>query len=57
MLIRLGIELVFKPTSKEGLLLYNGNRSDGQGDFMAIFLNQGFVEFAFDLGSGISVVR
>ena len=57
MLIRLGIELVFKPTSKEGLLLYNGNRNDGQGDFMAIFLNQGFVEFAFDLGSGISVVR
>ena len=56
-LIWLEIELVFRPTSKEGLLLYNGNRNDGQGDFMAIFLNQGFVEFAFDLGNGITIAR
>ena len=56
-LIWLEIELVFRPTSKEGLLLYNGNRNDGQGDFMAIFLNQGFVGFAFDLGNGITIAR
>jgi hypothetical protein len=49
LLIWLEINLVFRTTSKEGLHLYNGNRNDGHGDFMAIFLNQGF-----DLGNGIT---
>ena len=42
MLIWQEIELVFRPTLKEGLFLYNGNRYDGQGYFMPIFWNQGF---------------
>ncbi len=47
----------FKAESDEGLLLYNGDREDGQGDFMAIFLNQGFLEFAFDVGNGVAIAR
>jgi hypothetical protein len=47
----------FKAESDEGLLLYNGDRDDGQGDFMAIFLNQGFLEFAFDVGNGVAIAR
>jgi hypothetical protein len=47
----------FKAESEEGLLLYNGDRDDGQGDFMAIFLNQGFLEFAFDVGNGVAIAR
>ncbi len=56
-LIWLELELVVRPAAMEGLLLYNGDRNDGQGDFMAVFLNQGYVEFAFDLGNGIVIVR
>ena len=56
-LIWLELEIVFNPTVEQGLLLYNGNRNDGKGDFMAVFLNQGYVEFAFDLGNGISIAR
>ncbi len=47
----------FKAESDEGLLLYNGDRDDGQGDFMAIFLNKGFLEFAFDVGNGVAIAR
>jgi len=56
-LIWLEMEVVFKPSHEQGLILYNGNRNDGKGDFLALFLNQGFVEFAFDLGNGISSTR
>ena len=56
-LIWLELEVVFKSTSDEGLILYNGDRNDGQGDFMAVFMNQGYLEFAFDVGNGIAVAR
>lgn len=56
-LIWLELELVIRPTAPEGLVLYNGDRNDGQGDFMSIFLNQGYLEFAFDLGNGIVIAR
>ena len=56
-LIWLEMEIVFNPSQLQGLILYNGNRNDGKGDFVAVFLNQGFVEFAFDLGNGIAIAR
>lgn len=53
----LDLEIVCKPTARNGLIVYNGNRGDGLGDFMALYLNDGFVEFAYDLGTGAGVVR
>ena len=33
------------------------DRNDGGGDFMALFLKQSYVEFAFELGNGIAITR
>lgn len=41
-----------------GLVLYNGDRNDGTGDFLALYLDaDGRVAFAFDNGDGVGVVR
>ncbi|XP_018328441.1 pikachurin [Agrilus planipennis] len=53
----LDLEIVLKPNTPNGLVLYNGHRVDGFGDFMALYLNQGFVEFMYDLGTGFAIVR
>ncbi|KAK9877461.1 hypothetical protein WA026_018570 [Henosepilachna vigintioctopunctata] len=52
----LDLEITLKPNAPNGLLVYNGHRADGYGDFMALYLLDGFVEFAFDLGTGVAVV-
>ena len=49
------VQLVLRPQADNGLILYNGDHHDG--DFVAIFLSQGFLEFAFDAGDGVTVVR
>lgn len=51
------IQIVFKPRSNNGVLFYNGNKMDGEGDFISINLVNGYVEFRFDLGSGPAVIR
>ncbi|XP_059473292.1 pikachurin [Neocloeon triangulifer] len=53
----LEIRLVFKPESADGLLLYNGGRADGVGDFASLALVGGHLEFTFDLGTGPATVR
>lgn len=53
----LDLEIILKPTSPEGLILYNGNRNDGFGDFMALYLMAEHVEFVYDLGTGAAVVK
>lgn len=52
-------ELVLRPTSQDGLILYHGDNilSNFNTDFLAIFLSRGFVEFAFDAGDGVTLVR
>ncbi|CAL1298854.1 unnamed protein product [Larinioides sclopetarius] len=50
------VEIAFKPESMNGLLLYNGQKQE-QGDFIALVLNNGYVEFRFELGSGPAVIR
>jgi hypothetical protein len=50
-------ELVIRPSSENGLILYNGDQGDTNGDFVAVFLSQGFIEFAFDAGDGVTLVR
>lgn len=51
------IEITFKPTSPEGLILYNGYTNNKLGDYIAILMREGFAEFQFDLGTGPAVIR
>ncbi|RXG58159.1 Agrin, partial [Armadillidium vulgare] len=47
------LEVWFLPTSIDGVLLYNGQNTEG-GDFIALNLKNGHVEFTFNLGSGVA---
>lgn len=46
------LEVWFKSREPDGLLLYNGQLTNGKGDFICIHLINGHVQFRFDLGSG-----
>ena len=39
------LELEFRPEAWDGILFLSGERDDMAGDFMALLLHQGFVEF------------
>lgn len=54
---RLTIELDFISHSENGILLYNGQTPDGEGDFVSLSIRQGYIEFRFNLGSGAEVIR
>jgi len=51
------IELVFKATDPDGLILYNGYATDGTGDFISVALRNGTLEYRFDLGTGPAIIR
>ncbi|OAD62125.1 Pikachurin [Eufriesea mexicana] len=51
------LELEFRPEAWDGILLLAGERDDLQGDFIALILHHGFIEFRFDCGSGVGTVR
>ncbi|KAG8184137.1 hypothetical protein JTE90_008916 [Oedothorax gibbosus] len=48
------IELWFLSRHKDGVLLYNGQESLGRGDFVSLNLVDRYVQFLYDLGSGIA---
>ncbi|XP_046614325.1 agrin-like isoform X1 [Neodiprion virginianus] len=48
------IEMWFLSRASDGLLLYNGQLSNGRGDFISLNLVHGRLEFRFNLGSGIA---
>ena len=48
------------------MILYNGNDHVGESygpddvtsdDFLAVFMNNGYIEFAFNAGDGITIIR
>ncbi|CAG0921774.1 unnamed protein product [Notodromas monacha] len=52
------IEISFKPENPNGLILYNGQTSNGVGgDFISFGLNDGVPTFRYNLGSGPAVIR
>ncbi|XP_044575810.1 pikachurin-like [Cotesia glomerata] len=51
------LDLEFRPEAWDGILILTGERDDLQGDFMALILHHGFIEFRFDCGSGVGIVR
>lgn len=53
----LDIEISFKPEDKNGLILYNGQRKDGAGDFFSFGLTNGVPHFRFDVGSGPVTIK
>lgn len=55
-LYKFHFEITFKPERPDGILMYNGQRR-GSGDFIALSLNEGFVEFRMDLGKQPILVK
>lgn len=39
------VNIHFRPEKNEGLILYSGEKSTLEGDFVALLLNGGFIEF------------
>ena len=55
--LQFNIEVSFKPESADGLILYNGQERGGAGDFVSLGLNNSYVEFRFEVGSGPAIIR
>ncbi|KAL7633166.1 UNVERIFIED_CONTAM: hypothetical protein RMT77_016536 [Armadillidium vulgare] len=53
----LELELVFRASSTDGVILYAGHRTDGTGDFIALTLSQAHVMVTINLGSGPLTLR
>lgn len=53
----LELEVVIKPDAMDGLIIYNGYKTDGMGDFISLIIDQGYIEFAMDLGTGAAIIR
>ncbi|XP_075405699.1 agrin [Tenrec ecaudatus] len=51
------LEVVFLARGPNGLLLYNGQKTDGRGDFVSLALHGRHLEFRYDLGKGAAVIR
>uniref|UniRef100_A0A8C2YQ89 Agrin n=1 Tax=Chinchilla lanigera TaxID=34839 RepID=A0A8C2YQ89_CHILA len=51
------LEVVFLARGPSGLLLYNGQKTDGRGDFVSLALRDWHLEFRYDLGKGAAVIR
>jgi len=51
------LEVVFLARGPTGLLLFNGQKTDGKGDFVSLALRDRFLEFRYDLGKGAAVIR
>lgn len=53
----MALEVVFLARGPSGLLLYNGQKTDGKGDFVSLALHDRVLEFRYDLGKGAAVIR
>lgn len=51
------VPLIVHTRMRTGLILYNGHKPDGSGDFISFGLRNGIPEFRFDVGSGAAVIR
>ncbi|KAK2105582.1 hypothetical protein P7K49_015096 [Saguinus oedipus] len=54
---KMALEVVFLARGPSGLLLYNGQKTDGKGDFVSLALQDRYLEFRYDLGKGAAVIR
>ncbi|KAK5863185.1 hypothetical protein PBY51_000234 [Eleginops maclovinus] len=54
---KVSMTVILKANSSNGLIFYNGQKSDGKGDFISLSLNEGILEFRYDLGKGSATIR
>lgn len=54
---KMALEVVFLARGPSGLLFYDGQKTDGKGDFVSLALHDRFLEFRYDLGKGAAVIR
>uniref|UniRef100_A0A8C4HVF3 Agrin n=1 Tax=Dicentrarchus labrax TaxID=13489 RepID=A0A8C4HVF3_DICLA len=54
---RLSMTVILMANDSNGLIFYNGQKSDGKGDFISLSLNDGILEFRYDLGKGPATIR
>uniref|UniRef100_A0A672JG54 Agrin n=1 Tax=Salarias fasciatus TaxID=181472 RepID=A0A672JG54_SALFA len=54
---KLSMTVVLMANDSNGLIFYNGQKSDGRGDFISLSLNEGVLEFRYDLGKGPATIR
>lgn len=55
--IKVFIKLEIIPFTLDGIIMYNGQTSTGEGDYIAIIIKNGFIELRFNLGSGSAVIK
>ncbi|XP_070563063.1 pikachurin-like [Ptychodera flava] len=53
----LEVEIIFRPRTPNGLILYDALRTDTTGDFISLAMSGGHLEFRFDCGTGPAIVR
>ncbi|XP_056277972.1 agrin isoform X4 [Pseudoliparis swirei] len=54
---KVSMTVVLKANDSNGLIFYNGQKTDGKGDFISLSLNDGVLEFRYDLGKGPATIR
>lgn len=54
---KLSMTVILMANDSNGLIFYNGQKSDGKGDFISLSLNNGILEFRYDLGKGPATIR
>ncbi|XP_018081999.1 basement membrane-specific heparan sulfate proteoglycan core protein isoform X11 [Xenopus laevis] len=53
----LRVDLEFKPISSDGLLFFSGGKAAPVEDFVSIAMVGGYLEFRYELGSGLAILR
>lgn len=54
---KFSMTIVLLANDSKGMIFYNGQKTDGKGDFISLSLNDGILEFRYDLGKGPAVIR
>uniref|UniRef100_A0A8C0VJ11 Agrin n=1 Tax=Cyanistes caeruleus TaxID=156563 RepID=A0A8C0VJ11_CYACU len=54
---KMSMEVVFLAKNPSGMIFYNGQKSDGKGDFVSLALHEGHLEYRYDLGKGPALLR
>ncbi|XP_029291120.1 agrin isoform X4 [Cottoperca gobio] len=54
---KVSLTVILMANDSNGLIFYNGQKSDGKGDFISLSLNEGVLEFRYDLGKGPATIR
>ncbi|XP_051947304.1 agrin-like isoform X2 [Xyrauchen texanus] len=54
---KISMTIVLLANDSKGMIFYNGQKTDGKGDFISLSLNDGILELRYDLGKGSAVIR